>query len=140
MCHTIFWLKLGHFKWALQPKSIKLEDIFCLESNRTVQNDWIISHESKYYQILKDNKPLPRPKDKVLVRIRLDGSVHLLFKGKELKFKSLGKHELEQRTKKPITKRPRTRPGTPMPQKGHKPAADHPWAGKGRQTSTELER
>lgn len=121
-------------------RGIKLEDIFCLETNRTVQNDWIISHEGNHYQILKDNKPLPQPKDKILVRTRLDGSTHLLFKGKDMKFRSLGRRELEQRTKKPITKQPRTRPGTPMPQKGHKPAASHPWAGKCRKQSQELER
>ena len=121
------------------PKRMKLEEIFCLEADRTVQNDWIISHESNHYQILKDNKPLPHPKDKVLVQKRLDGSLHLLFRGKNLKFKSLNRRELEQRTKKPITKRPPPRPGMPMPQKGHKPAADHPWAGRGKQQSPELE-
>jgi hypothetical protein len=34
--------------------------------------------------ILKTNKILPWPKDKVVVRIRLDGSFSILWKGKAL--------------------------------------------------------
>ncbi len=109
------------------PKGILLENIFCFEAFRVVQNDWVISHESTYYQITADNKPLPRPKDKVLVRTRLDGSVHLLFKDKELKFRQLRKRELELRAEKPITKQPGTRLGSSMPQMARKPQANHPW-------------
>ena len=122
------------------PKRVKLEDIFCLETNRTVQNDWIISLENTHYQILKDNRPLPHPKEKVLVRTRLDGSVHLLFKDKELKFKPLGRRELEQRTKNAITKQARHKLGTSRPQRGHKPAANHPWVNKNRQQGPEMEK
>ncbi len=109
------------------PKGLRLEDVFSHEDYRTVQNDWVISHNSTHYQILKTNKKMPMPKDKVLVRTRLDGSVHLLFKDKELKFKQLKKCELERLTEKPITTRPRVRPGTSMPQKARKPRANHPW-------------
>jgi hypothetical protein len=28
MCHTIFWLKLGHFKWALQPTQDEVVRLF----------------------------------------------------------------------------------------------------------------
>jgi hypothetical protein len=36
------------------------------------------------FQIGKANKALPRPKDQVIVRIRLDGSLSILWKGKVL--------------------------------------------------------
>ncbi len=114
------------------PKGILLENIFCFEALRVVQNDWVISHEGTFYQIAKDNKPLPRPKDKILVRTRLDGTVHLIYKGKELNFRPLKKQELRTRAQKPITKLPAKMPGAHMPQKGHKPAANHPWVGKGK--------
>ncbi len=114
------------------PKGILLENIFCFEALRVVQNDWVISHKGTYYQIEKDNKPLPRPKDKVLIRTKLDGSVHLVYKGKELNFRSLKKQELRARAQKPITKLPPKNPRAHVPQKGHKPAANHPWVGKGK--------
>ena len=55
------------------------EDVFCFDDQRVVQNDWTIRYNGNFYQILKDNRPLPRPKDKVLVRTRLDGSEDLYF-------------------------------------------------------------
>jgi hypothetical protein len=51
-----------------------LKDMMCFEYERTVSNDYVIRHECRLFQILKTGKPMPRPKDKVTVRVRLDGS------------------------------------------------------------------
>ncbi len=109
------------------PKWLKLEDVFCFDDQRVVQNDWTIRYNGNFYQILKENRPLPRPKDKVLVRTRLDGSEDLIFKDKALEFCRITTNELRDRTYKHNAKRPALRPGVSMPQKAHKPAADHPW-------------
>lgn len=79
------------------PKGLVLEDVFCFEEFRTVQNDWCIRHNNRHYQILGNNRPLPKPKDKVLVRTRLDGSVHLLFKDHALDYRVLSNTELTKR-------------------------------------------
>jgi len=109
------------------PKWLKLEDVFCFDDQRVVQNDWTIRYNGNFYQILKDNRPLPRPKDKVLVRTRLDGSEDLIFKDKALEFCRITTNELRDRIYNHNAKRPALRPGASMPQKAHKPAADHPW-------------
>jgi hypothetical protein len=109
------------------PKGLRLEDVFSYEEHRTVQNDWVISHNSTHYQILKTKREMPMPKDKVLVRTRLDGSVHLLFKQKELKFRQLKKRELELRMERSTTRPTKASKGTSMPQMARKPQADHPW-------------
>ena len=74
--------------------NIDLDGVFCFEEYRVVQNDWCIRHENSYYQILKDNKPLPRPKDKILVRIHLDGRTQLFYRDKPLVFRSLSPKQL----------------------------------------------
>ena len=56
------------------PKGLRLKDVFSHEDYRTVQNDWIVNHKSTHYQILKTNRKMPRPKDKVIVRTRLDAT------------------------------------------------------------------
>jgi hypothetical protein len=61
-----------------------LSDIFYFEHERTVANDYVVRFECRLFQILKANKSLPRPKDKVTIRIRLDGSLSILWKGKPL--------------------------------------------------------
>ncbi|MCL2270412.1 MAG: ISNCY family transposase, partial [Treponema sp.] len=48
-----------------------LKDIMCMEYERVVANNYVIRFETRLFQILKTKKALPRPKDKVLVRIRL---------------------------------------------------------------------
>ena len=68
-----------------------LRRIFCIESKRTVSNDWIVRYENHFYQILKGNKVRPQPADKVLVQRWLDGSVHLYFNEKELKVENITK-------------------------------------------------
>lgn len=81
------------------PKGVELADIFCLEQTRTLANDWTIRHENRYYQITKDNKPLPRPKDKIVMRRRLDGQLFLLYRNKTLEFRVLTPRQLERQIK-----------------------------------------
>jgi hypothetical protein len=66
-----------------------LNDIMCLEYERTVANNYVIRFETRLFQILKTKNPLPRPKDKVLVRIRLDGSISIMWKEAKLLVKEL---------------------------------------------------
>lgn len=70
-------------------KSINLDQILCFEHTRTVTNDWTVSFEGRIFQILKTNRPLPRPKDKVIVRIHLDGRTQLIHSGRRLTYKIL---------------------------------------------------
>ena len=66
-----------------------LKDIMCLEYERTVANNYVIRFEPRLFQILKTEKALLHPKDKVLVRIRLDGSISILWKETKLLVKEL---------------------------------------------------
>ena len=71
------------------PGNASLKDIMCLEYERTVANNYVIRFETRLFQILKSKKPLPRPRDKVLVRVRLDGSISILWKETKLLVKEL---------------------------------------------------
>ena len=108
------------------PKGIDLDDIFCLEEERIVQNDWCIRHENKHYQILKENTPLPKPKDKILVRTHLDGRTQLLYRQKALDFKAITPKQRQQQHS-PQPKVAPTPPKSKTAPTPHKPAADHPW-------------
>jgi hypothetical protein len=74
-----------------------LDEIFCFEHERVVSNDYVVRFECRLFQILKANKSLPRPKEKVMVRIRLDGSLSILWKGKILLVEELSKSEQGQK-------------------------------------------
>lgn len=108
------------------PKRLDLADVFCFEELRTVQNDWTVRYQNRYYQILEENRPLPKPKDKVLVRTGLDASVHLVFRDKPLSFRLISTSELGRRLKKRDSQEAPARP-VRTPSRRPKPAPDHPW-------------
>ena len=66
-------------------KGVRLESIFCTEENRIVSADWVVRYKNRFFQIQKSSKPLPRPKNTVVVAKWMDGSVHILFEKKEVR-------------------------------------------------------
>ena len=73
----------------VNPGKVKLDDILCMEFDRRISKDYIIRFQARLFQILKTSKPLPRTEDKVIVRIKLDNSVHILWKDKPLLVKEI---------------------------------------------------
>lgn len=107
------------------PEGLDLDDVFCFESHRVVQNDWCIRHENRYYQILKNNRPLPKPKDKVLVRTHLDGRIVLLYREEPLAFQTLTPkqlHQLHSHEEQAVTPT-----ATATARRTSKPGEGHPW-------------
>jgi len=73
------------------PKGLNLNNVFCIKEERTVAPDNTISYKSRYYQILADEYRISFVKAKVMVHEWLDGSIHIFYKGKELKNKPIPK-------------------------------------------------
>ncbi|MBI1746203.1 MAG: hypothetical protein HYR55_06410 [Acidobacteria bacterium] len=98
------------------PPGLDLRTVFCIEHPRQVNNDWTVRCDNRYFQILKKNVGLPRPGDPLTVSQWLDGSIHLLYKGRPLKYKEL-------------PERPRLCRGAvvpKLPRKKYIPRPDHP--------------
>jgi hypothetical protein len=91
---------------------IDLNNIFCLQDTRQVHNDWTITLNTQFIQLLRSEAPLPPPRSNVIVRRSLDGSLHIFWNEHELKFTKL--------SAKP-------RPPLPAPRP---PATTHPWFSK----------
>jgi hypothetical protein len=97
------------------PPHLDLEDVFCLEEERKVSNDWVVQYGPRWLQIAE--KPYVPAGSTILVRQRRDGALRLVWQGRELRW-----HELPDR------------PGSPHPSQtaGRKPppnipAPNHPW-------------
>ena len=69
--------------------TVKLDDILCMEYDRKVSKDYIIRFEYRLFQILLEAKQKPRPGDVVLVRVRLDSVVCIIWKNKPLLVKEI---------------------------------------------------
>jgi hypothetical protein len=91
---------------------IQLNNIFCIEEQRSVNYDWTISVHAQFLQLLRSDVPLPPPRAKVIIRSWLDGSLHLFWNEHELTYGAL--------PTRPHHKRP-------LPPR---PSHNHPWRGK----------
>ena len=102
------------------PSGLRLEDVFVFEEKRTVQNDWTVNWDNRWFQITGPKGRLPRRRERIVVRRRLDASRVLLHRGRPLEF-----HELTERPPRPA---PRVRTGpVKAPRPSWTPPPDHPW-------------
>jgi transposase len=93
--------------------SRELDRILCIKEERTVKNDFTIAHNSTLYQIEQATRA-----KKVTVEERLDGSLHISYKGQDLRYREITKQPTEDTVEAPLLIRER-RPRLPP--------ADHPW-------------
>ena len=99
----------------ISPKEI--EEAFFRQASRVLQNDFTLRNDNRRYQVLPDNNPLPRPNNRIAVRLYLDGSIRLFLRNRELTFKEI-----------PYTKPRSVESDAPrIPCKPRIPAIDHPW-------------
>jgi len=69
--------------------AISLDNILCMEHDRKVSKDYVIRFECRLFQIPPNVKVKPRPGDTVLVRVRLDSSICIIWKNKPLQVKEI---------------------------------------------------
>ena len=117
-------------RFAVEPRSsadfhrpvsqgMDLRTVFCREEPRTVGNDWVVRYKNRFFQIgLQSN--LPPARRRVMVQEHLDGSIHMVYKGKEIVFKEI-KHLLTH-----LHLSPEKAP-VPEPKKKYIPPSTHPW-------------
>lgn len=114
-----------HQKLAQHEKKA-LPIILSRQSHRTVQNDFTIRFQNKWYQLLKDQPATVRQKEKVIIEERLDSSIKIRLRDKYLNYKIfLIKPKQYSHTwiiaANQMAKPPKIKP------KSHKPGPNHPW-------------
>lgn len=65
---------------------IDLKKMLCVKDDCVLSNDWIVRHDNRFYQVSKNNYPLPPPRAKIVFSKWTDGSTHLLYKDSDLDF------------------------------------------------------
>lgn len=96
-----------------------LDKIFSIQTKRTVSNDFTVRHLGKWYQLDPVQPTLVLKRDKVLMEERIDGTMFISLRGKELNYIVLPKRPEKINNTKVIALT-RTRPSW-------KPPQDHPW-------------
>jgi hypothetical protein len=91
----------------------ELDRILCIKEERTVKNDFTIAYANKLYQI----EQMTRAK-KVTVKERLEGSLHITYKGEDLRYRMIAE-QAPKEAPAPICLIEVKKPWIPP--------ADHPW-------------
>ena len=101
------------------PQGTKLDHVLCFEEERVVQNDWTISWQNRHFQLREQHRKLSLSKKRIMVSERLDGTLRMTYRNRELLWDELTERPTRQRTKPT----PEVTPKKPK----YKPGADHPW-------------
>ena len=73
-----------------------LDAILCLKTEREVQNDFTVRFQNRFFQVEKEQPVRIWRKAKITVQQRLDGSIRLMFKGRELNFRQIPGRTLQR--------------------------------------------
>jgi len=95
-----------------------LDSVLSRQYERVVRNDFTVSHQKKYYQLLKEQSVTICKKDKITVEERLDGTTHFRLRGKYLNYRLLPEKP-KKANKNQLWIIPKTA--------NYRPPANHPW-------------
>lgn len=104
------------------PEGQDLDAVFVFEETRKVGNDWTVRYANRLYQITGPSRFLPPAKGTVVVQERLDGSLHICYRGQEVRFCVIGSRPASAAAE----------PVRPKVKAMWIPPPDHPWRGRPR--------
>jgi transposase len=100
------------------PGAKRLREIFHLETERTLANDWVVRHENRLYQVEGQSKNHAPARSRVVVCEWEDGAREIRYRGQKLAW-----HEIENRPQRVAVEQTK-----PMQRaKPTVPVLEHPW-------------
>ena len=101
-----------------KPRAHELREIFRLETERAISNDWVIRHHGRSLQLQPRQRRYGPTRSKALVCEWEDRTMQVYYRGERIAFTEL---------KEPIRKTTRPMPAPVRPIVGRKAKPDHPW-------------
>ena len=101
-----------------KPTARELHEIFRIETERSISNDWMIRHEGRSLQLNPGSRHYGPTRSKALVCQWEDDNMKIYYRGEQIAFT-----ELKER----VQTSPELRPSAPRPIVIRKAKKDHPW-------------
>jgi hypothetical protein len=103
------------------PSTAKLREVFRLETERWISNDWVVQYQGRFLQLKPQNQRYGPTRAQALICEWEDGAVEVRYRGAGIAHEDLA-------VRPPVVtaavREPRREPGKPA---GNKPTQDHPW-------------
>jgi hypothetical protein len=103
------------------PSPAKLREVFRLETERWISNDWVVQYRGHFLQLKPQNKRYGPTQAKALICEWEDGAVEVRYRGKRMDYEDLAVRPPVEQAAAGEARRGLAK------QVGSKPAQDHPW-------------
>lgn len=101
------------------PRARELDQVFCLETERSISNDWVVRYENRYFQLERSSDYPPR-QAKITVCEWEDGHIEIRYKGKARPHREIEAPQRQETAVIRVVDKPPRR-------SRWKPPASHPW-------------
>ncbi len=108
------------------PSARELEQAFCLETERSISNDWVVRYDNRYFQLERTSDYPPR-QAKVTVCEWEEGRIEIGYRGKARPYREIAAPEPQPAAPIRVGEK-----AAPARRSQWKPPASHPWRGRGR--------
>jgi transposase len=108
-----------------QPTARQLDEIFWLEKERVVSEDWVVRYQNRLLQLERPSRPRIAAKSRVLVRENQAGEVAIHYRDHRLVFREVKAASTELSEGRGAA--PSPAPPSPRLRRSLPPAANHPW-------------
>lgn len=102
-----------------KPSRAELEEVFRLENERVIGNDWVVRYENRYLQVKRGGRQYAPAKSKVVVCEWEDGRLEIRYRGQKVIWEEL--------SDKPQRPEPQKREKKARIHRGTPPPVNHPW-------------
>jgi transposase len=109
------------------PPAGELDQVFCLETERSISNDWVVRYENRYFQLERSSDYPPR-QARVTVCEWEDGRIEIRYKSKARSHREIEAPRPQEQAAIRLVDKPRRK-------SSWKPQADHPWKAARMQTT-----
>lgn len=102
-----------------KPSQKELDEVFRLETERVIGNDWVVRYQNRYFQVKHAGRQYAPAKSKVQVCEWEDGRLEIRYRGQKMQWDELAERPQPSRAAR-AERKSRPYGGTP-------PTASHPW-------------
>jgi hypothetical protein len=103
------------------PSAARLREVFRLETERWISNDWVVQYHGHFLQLKPQNRRYGPTQSKALICEWEDGAVEVRYRNKRIEYEDL---VLRPSVATAAKARPHREPAQP---RRSKPALNHPW-------------
>jgi transposase len=107
-----------------RPTARQLDEVFWLEEERVVSEDWVVRYHSRLLQLERQSQYWAPAKSRVLVRENEAGEVAIHYRGQRLGFREL---KASKALSEGRGAAPSPAPPSPILRRSLPPASNHPW-------------